>query len=159
LELSVLDARLAGYPNANRTMDNAVHSTTVGEGAPQLRVARPSRDLHAATRFYTQGLGFGVLATFAGHAGFDGVILGRAGWPYHLELTHRRDEPIAPRPTVEDLLVFYLPDRGEWQRAVRRLYDAGARAVVAVNPYWDARGVTVEDPDGYRIVLVNDVWP
>jgi catechol 2,3-dioxygenase-like lactoylglutathione lyase family enzyme len=100
-----------------------------------------------------------VLVTFADHAGFDGVMLGRFGWPYHLELTHRRDEPIEPRPTAEDLLVFYLPDRGEWQRAVRRLYDAGARTVMSANPYWDARGVTVEDPDGYRIVLVNDAWP
>jgi catechol 2,3-dioxygenase-like lactoylglutathione lyase family enzyme len=100
-----------------------------------------------------------VLVTFADHAGFDGVMLGRFGWPYHLELTHRRDEPIEPRPTAEDLLVFYLPDRGEWQRAVRRLHDAGARTVAPANPYWDLHGITVEDPDGYRIVLVNDAWP
>jgi len=131
----------------------------IGFGAPQLRVARPSRDLHAATRFYTQGLGLGVLATFADHDGFDGVMLGRAGWPYHLELTHRRDDPIEPRPSVEDLLVFYLPIDTNGRRAVRRLHDAGARAVTSANPYWDARGVTVEDPDGYRIVLVNEAWP
>ncbi|HTK48548.1 MAG TPA: VOC family protein [Gemmatimonadaceae bacterium] len=128
-------------------------------GAPHLRVARPSRDLHAATRLYTEGLGFDVLASFLDHAGFDGVMLGRAGWPYHLELTQRRDDPIAPRPTAEDLLVLYLPDRAHWEAAVRRLRDAGARSVASVNPYWDARGATFEDPDGYRIVLANDAWP
>lgn len=131
----------------------------LSDGTPQLRVARPSRDLRAATRFYTGALGLEVLGTFTGHAGFDGVMLGRAGWPYHLELTHRRGDPIAPRPTAEDLLVFYLPDPAKWEIAVRRLRDAGARAVTSVNPYWDARGVTFEDPDGYRIVVANDVWP
>ena len=32
--------------------------------SPQLRVARPSRDLARATRFYTQALGFELLAEF-----------------------------------------------------------------------------------------------
>jgi hypothetical protein len=26
-------------------------------------------------------------------------------------------------------------------------------------PYWDARGFTFQDPDGYRIVVANDAWP
>jgi len=55
--------------------------------APCLRVARPTRDIEAATRFYTLALGLDVLARFDDHAGFDGVIMGHAGWPYHLEFT------------------------------------------------------------------------
>ena len=96
---------------------------------PQLRVARPSRDLRAATEFYTHALGLEVLAAFADHDGFDGVMLGHERWPFHLELTHRRRAPIAPHPTEEDLLVFYLPDRAEWSAAVQRVRDFGATAV------------------------------
>lgn len=129
------------------------------ELAPQLRVARPSRDLAAATRFYTNGLGLRLLGTFEDHAGFDGIMLGHPGWPYHLELTHRRDEPAVPASTDEDLLVFYLPDRSAWEEAVHRLRDVGAREVPASNPYWNVRGITFEDPDGYRLVLQNATWP
>jgi catechol 2,3-dioxygenase-like lactoylglutathione lyase family enzyme len=126
---------------------------------PQLRIARPSRDLPAATTFYTRALGLEVLGSFADHDGFDGVMLGREGWPFHLELTHSRRAPIAPRPSEEDLLVFYLPDRAEWSAAVQRVRDVGAAEVQSSNPYWDVRGVTFRDPDGYRIVLENATWP
>jgi hypothetical protein len=41
-----------------------------------------------------------------------------------------------------------------------------ARAVLSfvldasrARPYWDARGFTFQDPDGYRIVVANDAWP
>lgn len=125
---------------------------------PQLRIARPTRDLDAATRFYTQGLGLRVLARFQDHAGFDGVILGHADWPHHLEFTRRRDQPVTPRPTDEDLLVLYLPARADWSNAVRRVHEVGARQVPSSNPYWEEHGVTFEDPDGYRVVLQNAAW-
>lgn len=126
---------------------------------PQLRVARPSRDLVAATRFYTQALGLEVLATFADHAGIDGVILGHPGWPYHLELTHRRGGHVAPGSTEEDLLVFYVPDHAQWSAITQRMRDLAAPAFPNANPYWNERGITVRDPDGYRIVIENAAWP
>jgi len=125
---------------------------------PQLRIARPSRDLSAAAAFYTRALGLELLATFADHDGVDGVILGHEGWPFHLEFTHRRDAPVAPRSTDEDLLVFYLPNRAEWKAAVQRAREAGARQVESSNPYWGVRGVMFLDPDGYRFVLENAGW-
>ncbi len=128
------------------------------DSPPQLRVARPTRDLRAATHFYTRALGLEVLASFTDHAGIDGVMLGHAAWPYHLELTRRRDDPAMPAPTDEDLLVFYLPAAAEWSAAVQRMRDAGAPEVPAANPYWAERGVTFADPDGYRIVLANLTW-
>lgn len=127
--------------------------------APQLRIARPSRDLTAATEFYTHALGLEVLGRFADHDGFDGVMLGHEGWPFHLELTYRRRAPIAPRSTEEDLLVFYLPDRSEWDAAVQRVRGLGAVEVMSANPYWAVRGVTFLDADGYRFVLEHDGWP
>ena len=125
--------------------------------APQLRIARPSHDLEAATRFYKDGLGFEVLGTFQDHDGFDGVILGHAESSYHLEFTHNRLHPFAIAPTDEDLLVFYVPDLAKWKEAVERLRSAGAREKINANPFWRAHGVTFEDPDGYRVVLQNGV--
>jgi hypothetical protein len=62
-----------------------------------------------------------------------------------------------PRPTEEDLLVIYLDglvDPG----VVNALVDAGGKKVEAKNPYWNTWGVTVEDPDGYRLVLCKRQW-
>jgi catechol 2,3-dioxygenase-like lactoylglutathione lyase family enzyme len=123
-----------------------------------LRVARPTADLDAVTHFYRAGLGFEVVGGFTGHDGFDGVMLGHVGAAYHLEFVRvPADEPVAP-PSAEDLLVFYLPDRDRWERAVARLRGLGHESVPSANPYWDERGRTFEDPDGYRVVLENAAW-
>jgi hypothetical protein len=54
---------------------------------PTLRVARPSDNLDALLRFYEQGLGLNLLYRFENHEGFDGLMLGREGAPYHFEFT------------------------------------------------------------------------
>lgn len=125
---------------------------------PTLRVARPSDNLDALLRFYQQGLGLELLFRFEDHAGFDGIILGREGFPYHFEFTRARGHRAGRSPTPDNLLVFYLPDAAEWKAAVQRMSDAGFEPVPAFNPYWDRQGVTFEDPDGYRIVLQNAAW-
>ena len=125
---------------------------------PILRVARPSDDLEALLRFYQQGLGLELLARFDGHDGFDGIMLGRPGAPYHLEFTRAHGHAAGRAPTADNLLVFYLPDDDAWQAAVRRMHDAGYAPVPAFNPYWDRTGATFEDPDGYRVVLQNASW-
>ena len=128
-------------------------------GTAPLRVARPSDDLAAVVRFYRDGLGFDVLSEFHDHDGFDGVMLGRKGTAYHLEFTRKDGHKAGRAPTEENLLVFYLPDASEWKRAVARLRDAGHKPVRAFNPYWDKKGKSFEDPDGYRVVLQNASWP
>ena len=40
-----------------------------------------------------------------------------------------------------------------------RLVDAGGTRVSARNPYWDRWGITIADPDGYRLVLSSLSWP
>jgi hypothetical protein len=42
---------------------------------------------------------------------------------------------------------------------VRRLVDAGGTRVAARHPYWDEAGITIADPDGYRLVLTSRCWP
>ncbi|MGW8849640.1 VOC family protein [Streptomyces xiamenensis] len=128
---------------------------------PHLRIARPSRDLGAAERFWHDGLGFQVLYRQAA----DGtpahrhhlLMLGRPDASWHLELVQDPLTTVEPRPTPEDLLVLYLgtpvPDS-----LVNRLEEHGGRRVRAHNPYWDKWGVTVQDPDGYRLVLSTGNW-
>jgi hypothetical protein len=41
---------------------------------------------------------------------------------------------------------------------ITRLTDAGGTRVAARNPYWDKWGVTIADPDGYRLVLSTRSW-
>ncbi len=123
-----------------------------------LRVARATDNLAKLVQFYRDGLGFAVLGSFEDHAGFDGVLLGHANAGYHLEFTHRPGHRAGRAPTTENLLVFYLPDRAEWQSAVDRLTGHGYAPTSAANPYWDRDGLTFEDPDGYRVVLENAPW-
>lgn len=123
-----------------------------------LRVARPTDQLDKVVRFYLVGLGLEKLGSFEDHEGFDGVMVGIPGAPYHLEFTHQRGHPVGNAPTKDNLLVFYLPDEGEWSSAVDRMEAAGYKPVPALNPFWDLNGRTFEDPDGYRIVLQNAAW-
>lgn len=125
----------------------------------KLRVARPTDDLEALLPFYRDGLGLDVIGRFVDHDGFDGVMLGAPDAPYHLELTHHRGHRVGRAPTQDHLLVFYLPDPARWRAAVERMERAGFAAVPSYNPYWDERGKTFEDPDGYRVVLEQRDWP
>ena len=134
-------------------------SEFVGLAGAHLRVARPTDDLEAVVRFYRDGLGFEVLSEFHDHDGFDGVMLGHAGAGYHLEFTRKAGHPARRAPTEDNLLVFYLPERAEWDAAVARMQAAGHAPVPSFNPYWDRHGRTFEDPDGYRVVLQNAAWP
>ncbi len=124
----------------------------------QLRIARPTDDIAALLPFYHDGLGFEVIASFEDHQGFDGVMLGHHQAPYHLEFTHCRVHEAGKATSQDQLLVFYLPDPEEWQAAVERMIEAGFAPVPSFNPYWDLRGKTFEDADGYRVVLQQSAW-
>lgn len=128
------------------------------EGALNLRIARASDDPAALLAFYRDGLGLEVLSSFTDHDGFDGVMLGRRGYPCHLEFTRAAGHAAGRAPTQENLLVFYLPEPEDWRLAVARMRAAGFEPVSSFNPYWDRSGVTFEDPDGYRVVLQHAAW-
>lgn len=124
-----------------------------------LRVARATDNLTEIVSFYRDGLGFEVLGSFTDHDGFDGVMLGHKALGYHLEFTHHRSERAGRAPGKENLLIFYLPAPEDWQRAVERMLANGYQPVASNNPYWDRRGKTFEDADGYRVVLQQAAWP
>lgn len=129
------------------------------ELSPKLRVARPTNDIDALLSFYRDGLGLTVLTSFADHGGFDGIMLGLAGAPWHLEFT-RAPGHIAPTAPSEDhLLVLYMPDVADWQATCARMEAAGHAPVASFNPYWDLLGKTYQDPEGYRVVIQQQEWP
>lgn len=125
---------------------------------PHLRVARPTDRMGEIIEFYRDGLGLEVIASFQDHAGFDGVMLGKPGAPYHFEFTHAHGHRAGRAPTQDNLIVFYLPVTAEWRAAVERMTAHGYAPVPSFNPYWDERGKTFEDADGYRVVLQNAGW-
>lgn len=125
-----------------------------------LRIARPSRDLERAERFWVDGLGLEVLYR-AGPEAEGGNALLMLGWPHaawHLELVADTSGQTTPSSTDEDLLVLYLGGPVE-QETVGILIRSGGSQVAARNPYWDRWGVTIADPDGYRLVLSHRSWP
>lgn len=107
---------------------------------------------------YCRGLGLHLLGSFEDHEGFDGVMLGFEGSNYHFEFTRCRTHPVAAAPTPEDLIVLYMPAAAEWQAACDNMLAAGFQQVSSFNPYWNIRGLSFEDPDGYRIVLQFEEW-
>lgn len=123
-----------------------------------LRVARPVSDLARAADMYCRGLGFRVLGEFENHRGFDGVMVGETGSGFHFEFTRSRAHALTPTPTAEDLAVFYVPDDDAWDVLCERMLTAGFEPVAAFNPYWDERGRTFADPDGYRTVIQRARW-
>lgn len=130
------------------------------QAASHLRIARPSRDLQASERFWADGLGLDVLyrADRTAEGGHGLLMVGWPGAAWHLELVADPDGETPPAPTEEDLLVLYL-DGPVGPDVVTRLVSAGGTVARARNPYWDRWGVTICDPDGYRLVLSSRSWP
>lgn len=120
-----------------------------------VRVARPTDRLAECVRFYRDALGLVELGGFHDHDGYDGVMLGLPDSTVHLELTAHVAGSPCPAPSADNLLVLYLPDRPAVDQVGARLAAAGHPAVEPENPYWRGRSVTVEDPDGWRVVLVD----
>jgi catechol 2,3-dioxygenase-like lactoylglutathione lyase family enzyme len=119
-----------------------------------VRLARHTDKLDEVVRFYRDGLGLPELGRFEDHDGYDGVFVALPGTDAHLEFTSGGAHgPPAPHP--ETLLVLYLGS----DEAVARVCERVGEPVEPANPYWREHGVTVTDPDGFRVVLVPASWP
>src|SRR4051794_26096363 len=120
----------------------------------QLRVARHTERLGEVLAFYRDGIGLAEIGGFRDHDGYDGAFLSVPGSGAHIELTAGGGRT-APSPHPESLLVFYLGDDAAVTAVAGRL---GVDPVAPANPYWAEHGVTFEDPDGFRVVLVPEPW-
>lgn len=121
----------------------------------QVRIARPTDQIEELERFYCLGLGLKKLGSFTGHRGYDGLLIGLPDRSYHLEFTQHVSGSPCPAPSKDNLLVFYMPNQSDIDTIVQRLNDMGYPEVEPENPYWEEKGVTIADPDGWRIVLMN----
>ena len=125
----------------------------------QVRIARPTDRLEEVVRFYREGVGLAEIDRFQGHDGFSGVMLGLPGTEYHLEFTTHVDGSPGDAPSAENLLVLYLGSASEVEAVAERLAGLGHTPVRPENPYWEETGgITVEDPDGWRLVLVPGMY-
>ena len=123
----------------------------------QIRVARPTARLDETAAFYRDLVGLPVLASFADHDGFSGVILGVPDATHQLELVEQQD--VRPTPTSEDQLVLYLGSPAEVARVAGRIERAGVAPSAPANPYWEHDGARCfVDPDGYWLVLSPSEW-
>ena len=120
----------------------------------QLRVARHTARLDEILAFYRDGLGLREIGGFRYHEGYDGVFLEVPGTGSHLEFTTGADHDV-PQPHADSLLVLYLGDQASVDAVLTR---TGAEPVESANPYWTREGVTIADPDGFRVVLVPWEW-
>jgi catechol 2,3-dioxygenase-like lactoylglutathione lyase family enzyme len=120
----------------------------------ELRIARHTERLDEVVAFYRDGLGLKEIGGFHDHDGYEGVFLAVPGTDAHLELTAGGKHG-APTPHPESLLVLYLGDQETVQAVAARL---AGDPVSPANPYWAEHGLTFEDPDGFRVVLVPERW-
>jgi catechol 2,3-dioxygenase-like lactoylglutathione lyase family enzyme len=121
----------------------------------QIRVARATSKLDEVVAFYKDGLGLAEIGSFHDHDGYSGVMLGLPDAQYHLEFTQHTGSGPCPPPGGDSLLVFYLPDTAQRDAIAARLAAMGYREVPPENPYWKAHGITIADPDGWRVVLMD----
>jgi catechol 2,3-dioxygenase-like lactoylglutathione lyase family enzyme len=119
-----------------------------------LRVARHTDRLEEVVAFYRDGLALPEIGRFRDHDGYDGVFLDIPGTGAHIELTAGGRHG-APTPHPESLLVLYVGDDAGVQAIAARI---GNEPATPANPYWAAHGLTFEDPDGFRVVLVPERW-
>lgn len=124
----------------------------------QFRIARPTTKLKQVVDFYTQALKLPKLGLFSDHANYDGVMIGLPDSKYHLEFTYNPNTTNIPSPTPENLLVFYYLDPEKYKLATDSLSNHGHSPVEPENPYWQDKSLTYEDPDGWRVVLVNGTY-
>jgi hypothetical protein len=125
----------------------------------RFRQARHTNILKPIIDFYTQIIGLKVLAKFESHEGYDGVFIGledafASENSWHLEFTVSWEQPMH-RPDEDDLLVFYPNTTEEYDTILKKLEFANIKRYRPKNNYWQRNGVSVLDPDGYGVVIVN----
>ena len=130
--------------------------------ASHIRIARPTGRIDDVLRFYCDGLGLSRIDGFEDHHGYSGVMLGLPGSALHVEFTTHESHAgrsVGRASTQDNLLVFYLPGPADVSAFADRLAGLGYPTVAPDNPYWLGLGaVTVEDPDGWRVVLVPSAY-
>ena len=136
--------------------DTPIHPGTV-IGHVHLKVA----DLDRAVKFYTEVMGFEVMARWQDSAAF----LSAGGYHHHLGLnTWESRGGRAPAPGTTGLYHFaiLLPSRLELARTFKRLIDSGW-PISGASDHGVSEAIYLDDPDGNGIEIYRDrprqEWP
>ena len=118
----------------------------------KFRIARHTDNFLPIITFYTEILGLELLGSFENHNNYDGIFIGKRGADWHLEFT-KSAENATHSFDEDDLLVFYIDTKSEYQAILNRFAENKVEIQQAKNPYWNENGTLVLDPDGYGIVI------
>ncbi len=115
---------------------------------PMLQVS----DLVAAARWYQEALGFQHVFTMPGPDGSPRLVHLR--WARYADLLLVPEARPAPGPRGLGVTLGYTLEEGTVDDLVARARAAGATIVSGpVDRPWNAREVTIADPDGYRLTF------
>jgi catechol 2,3-dioxygenase-like lactoylglutathione lyase family enzyme len=118
----------------------------------QFRYARHTNNLNVIIEFYTNVLGLEKLGNFENHSNYNGVFLGLPNLDWHLEFTES-NEKVGHNPNEDDLIVFYLKSKKEFNDIRERAEKFKVSIVKSKNPYWQTNGIELRDPDGFGVIL------
>jgi len=120
----------------------------------KLRVARHTTNLQPLIDFYTKVIGLEIIGEFKNHNNYDGVFIGGKDATWHLEFTVSNEKP-DHHSDEEDLLVFYPSSEVEYNTIKKNITAHHIQQAVPKSPYWKENGITIIDPDGFRVVIVK----
>jgi hypothetical protein len=103
--------------------------------------------------FYTTIIGLDILGSFENHDGYDGIFIGLKNKDWHLEFT-QSEEKVNHKPDEDDLIILY-PDIENFKRIKETILKNNTPVLKAKNPYWNTNGITIYDPDKYRVVIAK----
>ncbi len=116
------------------------------------RYARHTTDLKKIEFFYQTILGLEKLGSFKDHQGYDGIFLGKKAENWHLEFTVSNELP-DHKADDDDGIVLYPETKEEYNQILHQIEEYTIKKVQAKNSYWNENGVTILDPDDFRVII------
>ena len=116
------------------------------------RYARHTDNLIKIEQFYTEIVGLEKLGYFENHNNYNGIFLGQKNSNWHLEFTSSSEQPKS-KFDEDDILVFYVNSQIELTRIKQTIENKCITLEVSKNPYWNANGIMVSDPDNFKVVF------
>ena len=116
------------------------------------RYARHTDDLIKIEQFYTEIVGLEKLGHFENHNNYNGIFLGQKNSNWHLEFTSSSEQPKS-KFDEDDILVFYVNSEIELTKLKQTIENKCITLEVSKNPYWNANGIMVSDPDNFKVVF------